>query len=518
MEATKTFDLQTQKHKSNAEGLSFDELYESLTKGVCGRGSQTKIPEIRDGILVSSTPPRVNTKEIEVDAFLVESFSKKSNKGKKPKKKEQLNGLRQENEELRKQINDLKVTLKINKDCMNIMLEPSNRFQQINIVNSFVKENIKLQNEVFRVQKKLIAVLHSQILQKKDSFVIKKDSFHQKKIDDIELPTKPIEKSAPCQNPEQDEPEIPSPQTEYISQLKDNNKVLKDLIRNKNKEIVSLEMTIKKDKISQRKEMMECKKEKNDMKAKLKKYQDFVKGLLGNYMDVAIPVITDDIHIVTDCSHLMWIPEKLVETQSLFQADKVLPEGFEESLEKLKEEIKNMQDQGEGDQEEEFDDDQEENDQANFDDQIINFTEPVLNRHKVSRGNSATVIMMGQEEAERFFSSRLDNNTFYQQSRGTVRYVSNVPESFNQLKYLKTFKDKGKWKLAPKDQDKNEFDESENDEEYYEYDDYEDELENNGYGGAVDSSREDNKSSSISPKNKETNGISITNLNKFYKK
>lgn len=43
---------------------------------------------------------------------------------------------------------------------MGIMLEPNNRFQNINIVNSFVKENIKLQNEVFRVQKKLISVLH----------------------------------------------------------------------------------------------------------------------------------------------------------------------------------------------------------------------------------------------------------------------------------------------------------------------------------------------------------------------
>jgi hypothetical protein len=68
---------------------------------------------------------------------------------------------KQENEELRKQINDLKVTLKINKDCMGIMLEPSNNFKSINIVNSFVKENIKLQNEVFRVQKKLITLLHS---------------------------------------------------------------------------------------------------------------------------------------------------------------------------------------------------------------------------------------------------------------------------------------------------------------------------------------------------------------------
>lgn len=35
----------------------------------------------------------------------------------------------------------------------------------------------------------------------------------------------------------------------YISQLKENNKVLKDLMKNKNKEIISLEMQIKKDKL-----------------------------------------------------------------------------------------------------------------------------------------------------------------------------------------------------------------------------------------------------------------------------
>lgn len=45
---------------------------------------------------------------------------------------------------------------------MGIMLEPTNQFKTINIVNSFVKENIKLQNEVFRVQKKLISVLHKE--------------------------------------------------------------------------------------------------------------------------------------------------------------------------------------------------------------------------------------------------------------------------------------------------------------------------------------------------------------------
>ena len=37
----------------------------------------------------------------------------------------------------------------------------------------------------------------------------------------------------------------PTLQDEYIEQLKENNQVLKDLIRNKNKEIISLEMNFK---------------------------------------------------------------------------------------------------------------------------------------------------------------------------------------------------------------------------------------------------------------------------------
>mmetsp|Transcript_14224 Transcript_14224/g.14209 ORF Transcript_14224/g.14209 Transcript_14224/m.14209 type:complete len:92 (+) Transcript_14224:117-392(+) len=83
---------------------------------------------------------------------------------------------------------------------------------------------------------KLITVLHSQVLQK--GAAARKGSASSSKGP----PSK--EEAKPCQNPEQ-EPEPSALQQEYIDQLKDNNKVLKDLIRNKNKEIVSLEMTIK---------------------------------------------------------------------------------------------------------------------------------------------------------------------------------------------------------------------------------------------------------------------------------
>ena len=57
--------------------------------------------------------------------------------------------LKAENTELRKQVLDLQQSLKINKDCMKIILEPVNGFKGINIIHSFVKENLKLQNEVF---------------------------------------------------------------------------------------------------------------------------------------------------------------------------------------------------------------------------------------------------------------------------------------------------------------------------------------------------------------------------------
>ena len=45
---------------------------------------------------------------------------------------------------------------------MGVMLEPSNRFKSINIVNSFVKENLRLQNEVLRVQQKLVGVMQDE--------------------------------------------------------------------------------------------------------------------------------------------------------------------------------------------------------------------------------------------------------------------------------------------------------------------------------------------------------------------
>lgn len=152
---------------------------------------------------------------------------------------------------------------------------------------------------------------------------------------------------------------------------------------------------------------------------------------------------------------------------------------------------------------------------------------------------------MGQEEAEQFLSSRLSHNALYKQGKNNVRYVSNVPESLKELKSLNTYKKKGRWKLMPKDlentknsknlknialhedhkevdQNLQNFDPSEESdrEEYYEYDDYEEEV-NDYYEEMLDSEGE-NKDKNIRekspPGSPADNRISLTNLNKFYKK
>ena len=48
-------------------------------------------------------------------------------------------------------VSDLQNSLKINKDCIKILIEPQNGLKGINVIHSFVKENIKLQEEVFNL-------------------------------------------------------------------------------------------------------------------------------------------------------------------------------------------------------------------------------------------------------------------------------------------------------------------------------------------------------------------------------
>ena len=69
----------------------------------------------------------------------------------------------------------------------------------------------------------------------------------------------------------------------YIKQLKENNKVLKDLMRNKNKEIVTLEKQLKTDKLESRKELMNLKKKIKEKEEVIQKYQSFIKSLLNDF-------------------------------------------------------------------------------------------------------------------------------------------------------------------------------------------------------------------------------------------
>ena len=171
----------------------------------------------------------------------------------------------------------------------------------------------------------------------------------------------------------------------YINQLKENNQVLKDLIRNKNKEVISLELQMKKDKLAHRKETQGLKKQVQLQEADLKQYQNFVRSLFTNFLEIAVPVITDDIQIVNDCSHLLYIPEKFSELGDLVKRDKLLPEGFEQAVTKLREEVKQMQDQDQGDEEygqegdEEYE--QEQQDEADIYDQVYQPTEPIFRKH-----------------------------------------------------------------------------------------------------------------------------------------
>ena len=74
-------------------------------------------------------------------------------------RQEEVERLTRENGELVKQVADLQQSLRINKECMKVILEPVNGFKGVNIIHSFVKENLKLQTEVFALQNKLSSAL-----------------------------------------------------------------------------------------------------------------------------------------------------------------------------------------------------------------------------------------------------------------------------------------------------------------------------------------------------------------------
>jgi hypothetical protein len=132
--------------------------------------------------------------------------------------------------------------------------------------------------------------------------------------------------------------------------------------------------------------------------------------------------------------------------------------------------------------------------------------------------------MMGREEAEQFLSTRLSNAKIYQQNKGGVRYLSNVPESLKALKSLNTFKEKGRWELMPKDtQPQNDYYESEDEgeEQYLEYDDVYEEILENPKANKLDKlvkRKSDGSPSSSGGGQGFQGGILLSNHNRFYKK
>ena len=76
--------------------------------------------------------------------------------------------------------------------------------------------------------------------------------------------------------------------------------MLKDLIRNKNKEVISLELTVKKIKLDHRKENSTLKKQVGEEKAVGQKFKNFIGDLLRAYMEQAFPVIMEDPAICQD--------------------------------------------------------------------------------------------------------------------------------------------------------------------------------------------------------------------------
>lgn len=189
-------------------------------------------------------------------------------------------------------------------------------------------------------------------------------------------------------------------QDAYVKQLKENNKVLKDLMKNKNKEVISLELQIKKDKMDFRKELQGLKKKVQSLEGQIKQYQEFTHDLAKDFMDIAVPTVKEDLEIIDDCLFLNFSADKwlkIIETtqnkfskfSQLFKDDKVIPYGFEDAISQIKTSIQDIN-EGEGEGEdpylEEMEDDQEEmdeeqQDEANVFDQVQN-TDPIHSKPK----------------------------------------------------------------------------------------------------------------------------------------
>ena len=166
------------------------------------------------------------------------------------------------------------------------------------------------------------------------------------------------------------------------------------------------------------------------------------------------------------------------------------------------------------------------------------------------RANSAHIIMMGPEEAESYIQNRMQKEVNvegasniivttenqFKRNRNNVRYLSNAAEQPVGLKSLNQFKKNGRWNLMPDDTPKDQyivegeydnnsyleeeeqeydFEEGEGDQSYDQDDtpDYKHHKRQSRFEAAVFSDEDTSFT-----KQKDTNGILITNQNKYYKK
>ena len=177
----------------------------------------------------------------------------------------------------------------------------------------------------------------------------------------------------------------------FIKQLKENNKVLKDLMRNKNKEIVTLEKQLKTDKLESRKELLNLKKKIKDKEDILLTYQNFIKSLLSDFfgksktkpsswynifIDNGIPSVIDDPRIIEYCKFLIFIPNSISSYSEVFKKDSLMPNDFLESIDKLKQAVKSaeeedkQEDNNQSDADEVLGDEDIENPEEQFEPQI----------------------------------------------------------------------------------------------------------------------------------------------------
>jgi phosphoglycerate-specific signal transduction histidine kinase len=89
----------------------------------------------------------------------------------------------------------------------------------------------------------------------------------------------------------------------------------------------------------------------------------FIKDYLANYLEKAAPIIMDDVQIVNDCPHLLFLPEIFSEFLEMFKNEQLLPVGFEDEMAALNEVIDQLREEEQEAADEELEEEQDYNDQ-----------------------------------------------------------------------------------------------------------------------------------------------------------